>query len=78
MWWSIYILDKLVSTGSRRRCLISDLQPDGRLPVDDEAWVRFPQCLFVRPELGGLVFTSIPPTIRQHAVTDIAARIVVM
>lgn len=47
MWWSIYILDKLVSTGSRRRCLIPDLQPDGRLPVDDEAWVRFPQCPFV-------------------------------
>lgn len=47
MWWSIYILDKLVSAGSRRRCLISDLQPDARLPVDDEAWVRLtnaPNC----------------------------------
>ncbi|KAK7221390.1 hypothetical protein V2G26_009393 [Clonostachys chloroleuca] len=47
VWWSIYILDKLVSAGSRRRCLISDLQPDARLPVDDEAWVRLtnaPNC----------------------------------
>ncbi|KAH6885008.1 hypothetical protein B0T10DRAFT_493116 [Thelonectria olida] len=38
VWWSISILDKLVSMGSRRRCLVPDPQPEGRLPVDDEAW----------------------------------------
>lgn len=39
MWWSIFILDKLVSMGSRRRCLVPDPESEGRLPVDDEAWV---------------------------------------
>ncbi|PTB35153.1 hypothetical protein M441DRAFT_32229 [Trichoderma asperellum CBS 433.97] len=38
VWWSIYILDKLVAMGGRRRCLMPDPQPECRLPVDDEAW----------------------------------------
>ncbi|KAF9776146.1 hypothetical protein IL306_005708 [Fusarium sp. DS 682] len=40
VWWSIYILDKLVSMGSRKRCVLPDLQPEGKLPVDDDAWDR--------------------------------------
>ncbi|KAF5562480.1 hypothetical protein FPHYL_5674 [Fusarium phyllophilum] len=40
VWWSIYILDKLVSLGSRKRCLLPDVQPPCKLPVDDDAWDR--------------------------------------
>ncbi|KAG5780673.1 hypothetical protein H9Q73_005664 [Fusarium xylarioides] len=40
VWWSIYILDKLVSLGSRKRCLLPDAQPQCKLPVDDDAWDR--------------------------------------
>ncbi|SPO03699.1 uncharacterized protein DNG_06382 [Cephalotrichum gorgonifer] len=40
VWWSIFILDKLVSMGSRRRCLVPDPRQEDRLPVDDEAWNR--------------------------------------
>lgn len=50
MWWSIYILDKLVSIGSRRHCLVADPQPEGRLPVDDEVWVSSPGALYQEPK----------------------------
>ncbi|KAF5681842.1 hypothetical protein FDENT_7909 [Fusarium denticulatum] len=40
IWWSIYILDKLVSLGSRKRCLLPDAHPQCKLPVDDDAWDR--------------------------------------
>ncbi|KAF4344795.1 fungal specific transcription factor factor [Fusarium beomiforme] len=40
VWWSIYALDKFVSMGSRKRCMLSDYQPDSKLPVDDDAWDR--------------------------------------
>ncbi|PNP76103.1 hypothetical protein FNYG_10661 [Fusarium nygamai] len=40
VWWSIYIIDKLVSLGSRKRCLLPDVQPQCKLPVDDGAWDR--------------------------------------
>ncbi|KAK2689437.1 hypothetical protein QWA68_011882 [Fusarium oxysporum] len=40
VWWSIYILDKLMSLGSRKRCLLPDIHPQCKLPVDDDAWDR--------------------------------------
>ncbi|KAF4430509.1 fungal specific transcription factor [Fusarium acutatum] len=40
VWWSIYILDKLVSLGSRKRCLLPEIYPQCNLPVDDEVWDR--------------------------------------
>ncbi|KAI1066806.1 hypothetical protein LB506_012030 [Fusarium annulatum] len=40
VWWAIYILDKLVSLGSRKRCLLPDIYPECKLPVDDDAWDR--------------------------------------
>ncbi|KAI7762477.1 hypothetical protein LZL87_008823 [Fusarium oxysporum] len=40
VWWSIYILDKLVSLGSRKHCLLPNLQPECKLPVDDDVWDR--------------------------------------
>ncbi|KAK7229675.1 hypothetical protein V2G26_001845 [Clonostachys chloroleuca] len=56
VWWSIYILDKIVSMGSRRRCLVPDPQPEGRLPVDDEAW----DCGDVRRAIGYSTHTPYP------------------
>ncbi|KAF4960377.1 hypothetical protein FGADI_1024 [Fusarium gaditjirri] len=40
VWWSIYILDKVVSLGSRKRCLLPDSYPQCKLPVDDDVWDR--------------------------------------
>ncbi|KAF5575666.1 fungal specific transcription factor factor [Fusarium subglutinans] len=40
VWWSIYILDKLVSLGSRKRCLLPEFHPQCKLPVDDDVWVK--------------------------------------
>ncbi|KAF5649350.1 fungal specific transcription factor factor [Fusarium sp. NRRL 52700] len=40
VWWTIYILDKLVTLGSRKRCLLTDVYTQCKLPVDDEAWDR--------------------------------------
>ncbi|KAF5250248.1 hypothetical protein FANTH_4525 [Fusarium anthophilum] len=40
VWWSIYILDKLVSLGSRKRCLLPEVHPQCKLPVDDDVWDR--------------------------------------
>ncbi|OJJ67674.1 hypothetical protein ASPBRDRAFT_47715 [Aspergillus brasiliensis CBS 101740] len=38
VWWAIYILDRSISLGSRRRfCLPEPADTDG-LPVDDDAW----------------------------------------
>jgi len=39
VWWSIFVLDKVVSVGSRRRCQMPSTQLEGRFPVDDEVWV---------------------------------------
>ncbi|KAH8676577.1 hypothetical protein BGZ60DRAFT_402881 [Tricladium varicosporioides] len=38
VWWAIFILDRLISMGSRRPCSVAEPPSDGRLPVDDEAW----------------------------------------
>ncbi|KAH7388938.1 hypothetical protein BKA64DRAFT_747579 [Cadophora sp. MPI-SDFR-AT-0126] len=38
VWWAIFILDRIISMGSRRPCSVAEQPPDGRLPADDEAW----------------------------------------
>ncbi len=37
-WWAVYVLDKLVSTGSRKRPLYDEPPPTETLPVSDGAW----------------------------------------
>ncbi|KAK1656472.1 hypothetical protein BDP81DRAFT_444976 [Colletotrichum phormii] len=38
VWWSVFILDKIVALGSRRRCVVTEPQVENRLPVDDDSW----------------------------------------
>ncbi|OGM49469.1 fungal specific transcription factor [Aspergillus bombycis] len=37
-WWAIYVLDRVISVGSRRRIFFPEPANDHILPVDDEAW----------------------------------------
>ncbi|KAK7743343.1 hypothetical protein SLS62_010666 [Diatrype stigma] len=37
-WWAVYIMDKIVSLGSRKRPLYSDPPLNEILPVEDAAW----------------------------------------
>ncbi|KAL5360776.1 hypothetical protein BJX96DRAFT_165418 [Aspergillus floccosus] len=38
VWWAIYILDRTISLGSRRRFCLPDPADTDVLPVDDDAW----------------------------------------
>ncbi|KAL0777395.1 hypothetical protein CaCOL14_006913 [Colletotrichum acutatum] len=38
-WWAVFILDRLMSIGSKRPCAISRLQEDVKLPMHDDNWV---------------------------------------
>lgn len=39
VWWAIYILDRTISLGSRRRFCFPDPADTDVLPVDDDTWV---------------------------------------
>jgi hypothetical protein len=50
VWWSVYILDKLVAMGSKRRCILPEPPADNKLPVNDEHWVSYPSlCIIAVP-----------------------------
>lgn len=38
-WWAVFILDRLMSVGSKRPCAISRPQEDTKLPMHDDSWV---------------------------------------
>ncbi|KAK5658730.1 hypothetical protein OQA88_1539 [Cercophora sp. LCS_1] len=38
VWWAVYILDRSISLGSKRRFSLPEPEPNHLLPVDDKAW----------------------------------------
>lgn len=38
-WWAVFILDRLMSVGSKRPCAISRPQEEIKLPMHDDNWV---------------------------------------
>ena len=38
VWWAIFILDRLVATGSKRPCVLPEPTQECRLPSDDTVW----------------------------------------
>ncbi|XHG03615.1 hypothetical protein AWENTII_006916 [Aspergillus wentii] len=38
VWWAIYVLDRIISLGSRRRFCLPDPADTDVIPVDDDAW----------------------------------------
>jgi hypothetical protein len=49
--------------GSRKRCLLPDLQPEGKLPVDDDAWVSQQNLNTIHNRAAD---TQLGPGRRQH------------
>lgn len=40
VWWAVYVLDRVISLGSRRRFSLPEPADVDFLPVDDKAWVN--------------------------------------
>ncbi|KAK3330173.1 hypothetical protein B0H66DRAFT_48327 [Apodospora peruviana] len=38
VWWGVYILDRIMSLGNKKRCTMPEPEDHFLLPVDDDAW----------------------------------------
>ncbi|KAK1757434.1 hypothetical protein QBC47DRAFT_318542 [Echria macrotheca] len=38
VWWAVYVLDRAICLGNRRRCMVPEPEDHFVFPVDDEAW----------------------------------------
>ncbi|KAM7209364.1 Fungal specific transcription factor domain containing protein [Naviculisporaceae sp. PSN 640] len=74
-WWAVYVLDRFICLGNKKRCVMPEPEEHAILPVDDDAWDRgdparglqysisteltVPQAPFARVVQGAMLIGSI-------------------